>query len=134
MGKSTRNSILITCIAFLGLASSCEEKEIEYTGIKGVYSCVEVSSHSGYRNYIVEIEKVNNQDGLYIILNFHNAGTNEFIYAEYRNDSIFMNDQVIGTFFVSGSGKVYSDFKRMEISYKTDDGVVELDYQAVFER
>lgn len=134
MEKYTRNSFLIICIAFLSIASSCEEKEITYTGIKGIYSCVEVSSHSGYRNYIVEIDKVNNQDGLYIILNFHNAGTNEFIYAEYRNDSIFVNDQVIGTFFVSGSGKVYSDFRQIEMSYQTDDGVVELDYQAVFER
>ena len=134
MGKYTIHRIIPICFAILASASSCDEKEVEYTGIKGVYTCIEASSHSGYRNYIVEIDKVNNQDGLYILLNFHNTGVNEFIYAEYRNDSIYINDQVVGTFFVNGTGKVYSDFKRLEITYKTDDGVVELDYQAVFER
>ncbi len=121
-------------MAILSIASSCEEEEINYNDIKGVYTCTEASSHSGYRNYIVEIDKVNNQDDLYIILNFHNTGVNEFIYAEYRNDSIYIENQVISTFFVNGKGKVFSDFKRMEILYETDDGVVELEYQVVFER
>ncbi len=134
MEKYTIIRILLICIATLSIASSCEEDESNYSDINGVYSCTEVSSHSGYRNYIVEIDKVNNQEELYIILNFHNTGINEFIYAEYRDDSIFIDNQVISTFFVNGKGKVFSDFKRMEIVYETDDGLVELEYQVVFER
>jgi len=134
MGRNTIHRIIPICFAILTTASSCDEKEVEYTGIKGVYTCIEASPHSGYRNYIVEIDEVNNQEGLYIILNFHNTGVNEFIYAQYSSDSILITDQVSGSLFINGTGKVFSDFKRMEINYRTDDGVTELDYQAVFER
>jgi hypothetical protein len=134
MEKFRINRLILTCLAIFATASSCEEKEVEYSGIEGAYTCIEASSHSGYRNYIIEIDKVNNQDGLFIILNFHNTGANEFLYAEYTGDSIYITDQVSGTLFINGSGKVFSDFRRMEINYMTDDGVTELDYQAVFER
>lgn len=134
MGKFRINRIILLFIASVATASSCEQEEVEYGGITGAYTCIEASAHSGYRNYIVEIEKVNNQSGLFIILNFHNTGINEFLYAEYSGDSIYITDQVTGSLFINGKGKVYSDFRRMEINYRTNDGVTELDYQAVFER
>jgi hypothetical protein len=43
-------------------------------------------------------------------------------------------NQVIGTLFVNGKGFVYPEFNRIELEYKTDDGVTVLDYYSLYER
>jgi len=133
MEEKFRNKfyVFILLLAFI----SCEEKpEKIFTSIEGFYSCSEGSAHSGYRKYIVEIDKVNTQENLYIIANFHNLGDNEFLYAEYIGDTLYINNQVIASYFVSGKGKVSENFKEIDLEYLTDDGVVQLDYYAAYER
>ena len=117
------------------LAASCEEKPpVDYTSIEGFYSCNEGSASSGYRKYIVEIDKYKQADNTYVIFNFHNMGDNEFVHAEYVNDTLYINNDVIGTLFVEGKGSVSEDFKTIQLHYLTDDGVVVLDYFASYER
>jgi hypothetical protein len=132
--KMKIKALYILVLPFL-FASSCEDPPVvDYTSIEGFYSCNESSSHSGYRNYIVEIDEVNSQENTYIIANFHNLGDNDFLYAEYLNDTLYIKNQVINTIFVNGKGKVSDDFKQVNLYYETDDGVVELDYYATYQR
>ncbi len=118
------------------LAFSCEEKPpaSEYLSIEGFFVCNERSLHAGIHNYIVEIEKVNTQNNLFIINNFHNTGESEFLYTELISDSLFIDNQVIGNLFVYGKGTVTDDFRQIELSYYTDDGILQLDYYATFKR
>lgn len=138
MKKAKKSSNII--IAFFAIAlvmslAGCDTTpEGNYTSIEGFYSCNEGSAHSGYKKYIVEIDKVNSQDNTYIIANFHNQGDNEFLYAEYTQDTLYIKNQLISNLFVLGKGKVYDDFKRVELLYTTDDGVVQLEYSALLER
>lgn len=116
------------------LASCDNNPEVNYSSIDGFYSCEEGSAHAGIRKYILEIDKVSSQDNTYIIANFHNLGDNEFLYAEYLQDTLYIRNQVVSVFFVNGKGKVYDDFKRIELFYTADDGVQELGYSAVLVR
>ena len=58
----------------------------------------------------------------------------ELLHAEYILDTLYIKIQVIFNLFVSGKGKVFDDFTRVELLYTADDGVVELDYSALLER
>lgn len=135
--KKGRKWIFKMALALLPvtLASSCEQETTgEFTGLQGFYTCNESSSHSGFRKYIVEIDDVVNQSDNFIIANFHNLGDNEFLFTEYENDTLYIRNQVIGSVFINGKGKVYEDFRRIEMEYRTDDGVTILDYYALYER
>lgn len=134
MKKASENKILLLLLLTL-FFYSCEEKPVlTPTSIEGFYTCNESSAHTGYRKYLVEIDKVNTQDNLYIIANFHNLGDNEFLYAEYTGDTLYIRNQVIGSYFVTGKGKVFEDFKKIDLEYVTDDGLLQLDYYAAYER
>lgn len=130
----SRKNIILFVLACWSLCSCETNKPVDYTSIEGFYSCNEGSVHSGYKKYIVEIDQVKSQDNVYIIANFHKQGDNEFLYAEYSQDTLYIKNQVISNLFVTGKGKVYDDFKRIELLYTTDDGVVQLDYSALLER
>jgi hypothetical protein len=136
MKKKYRIKASLLLLVPILLAASCEEKQATtYTTVEGLYVCNERSAHAGVHNYFVEIDKVSTQQNLYIIDNFHNAGENEFIYAELVADTLVINNQGFGNFLsVSGKGAVSGNFKSVEFSYYTFDGVVQLDYYATFER
>lgn len=119
----------------LMVAASCEKRpENVYTNIEGVYTCNERSAHAGIRNFLVEIDKVQAEENLYIIDNFHNLGDNQFIRAELVGDTLFINNQIIINLTVNGKGAVSNDFKQIEFTYITYDRFVELDYYATFQR
>lgn len=131
-----RFKLFIYLIAPILFLTSCDEKPpvTEYFSIEGFFVCNERSVHAGINNYLVEIDKVASQVNLFIINNFHNTGENEFLYAELNGDSLFIDNQVIGTLFVYGKGVVSADFRQVELSYYTDDGIVQLDYYATLRR
>ncbi len=127
-------SLFLGVLLFAG--SSCEQDNnaVVYTKLAGIYSCEESSPYSGYKKYIVEIDKVSSQDNVYIISNFHNQGYAEFLYANLRNDSLYIENQVISGLFINGKGKVNEKLNEIEFHYTTDDGSLELDYYALFSR
>jgi hypothetical protein len=133
MRKISIRTILL--ILPLLIAASCEDKpENVYTNIEGVYTCNERSAHAGIRNFLVEVDKVQAEQNLYIIDNFHNLGDNQFIRAQLVGDTLFINNQIIENLTVNGKGAVSSDFKQIEFTYITYDRFVELDYYATFQR
>lgn len=135
MKSKTKFSALLLAMLPIIFASSCEEKPvIVFTSIEGNYSCSENSAHEGVRKYIVEIDNVISQENLYIIANFHNLGDNEFLYAEYRSDTLYINNQQISNLVVNGKGAINKELNRIEFSYITDDRLVQLDYYAVYVR
>lgn len=115
---------------------SCEQEKAEktYTSLEGVFSCEENSTYGGYRKYIVEIDEVTAQDHVYIISNFHNQGHAEFIYANLRNDSIFIENQLISNLFISGKGIVNDPLNEIKLVYIVDDGNQEIEYFALYKR
>ncbi len=121
---------------FIILLSACEKDNGErtWTKIDGIYTCEESSPHAGYKKYIVEIDKVRGQENTYIITNFHNAGNLEFLFMNLQNDSLKIENQVIGSLFINGKGKISENFDQIEIEYTADDGQRELDFFAVYTR
>jgi hypothetical protein len=113
---------------------SCQQSDMIYTAVRGIYRCEENSVHSGYKKYLVEIEEVNNNPGQYIISNFHNLGDSEFLYATVRQDSIFIERQINGVLYFNGKGIISKHFNRIDWNYTTDNGITELDYYATFSR
>ena len=109
---------------------SCNDKsdDIVFTSLSGVYKCQENSVHSGFRSYLVEIDNVKGQDNLYIILNFHNSGDNEFIYAIKDNDTLRFDNQLINNLFISGKGKISDDLRNLDLFYLTYDGQTQLEF------
>lgn len=135
MANKWKNKPVFTAWLLAILLTSCDEKpEVVYTRVDGVYTCSEESVHLGYRKYIIEIDRVGETGDQYIISNFHNSGQSEFLYCMIRNDSLVIADQVIGNLFVNGRGTISEDYREIEVFYFVDDGVVELDYNAHFER
>ncbi len=129
------NFICFAIILLLSL-SSCEtntESKI-YPDLVGAYSCQENSTYSGYKKFLVEIDKVKSQDNLYIISNFNNQSSVEFLYATLNNDSLIIENQVISGVFINGKGIVNKDFNNIEWFYITDDGNIELEFFAIFSR
>jgi len=118
------------------MGSSCENNNtpVTYTTITGLYTCQEISPHAGLRKYIVEVDQVVDQDNLYIISNFHNQGTNEFLYAELEQDTLVIFNQAISSISVNGKGPVGNDFRTIDLFYETDDGITLLDYNASYSR
>ena len=104
--KMRTNSLFL--LPFLFLFISCEPEKTDkiYTSLEGIYSCEENSAYYGQKKYIIEIDEVSSQDNVFIISNFHDQGYAEFIYANLRNDSIFIQNQVISNLFVNGKGLI----------------------------
>jgi hypothetical protein len=129
------NPVWILCI-FLCLATACENntEPRNYTSISGLYTCQEISPHAGLKKYIVEVDKVVNQESLYIISNFHNQGSNEFLYAELKGDTLVLFNQAISNISVNGEGPVAADFRSINLNYRTDDGITLLDFNASYTR
>ncbi|MFZ5939726.1 MAG: hypothetical protein ACOYXB_04055 [Bacteroidota bacterium] len=105
-----------------------------FSSPEGIYSCQENSVYSGYRKYLVELNRKQDNTSVYIISNFHNQGDNEFVYATIIGDSIYISDQLISNLLVSGKGKVDNDFKQITLQYQTSDGITDLDFYAVYSR
>jgi len=135
MEKSSGN-ILAGMIITLLLFNSCDQTgpSGDFSSIEGIYTCQESSSHAGVRNYLVEIDQVKDAENLYIISNFHNKGENEFLFAELRQDTLFISYQPISDISVNGKGPVDPDFRSIRLSYVTDDGITILDYYASYTR
>ena len=134
--KTGRKFSKLLCPLIFCLSFSCEPQEStgDYTSIEGIYSCQESSSHSGIRKYFVEVDKVGNADNLYILTNFHNLGDTEFIYAELREGKLYLVNQAINNLSVNGEGPVDQEFRSIELSYTTDDGIILLEYYAQLSR
>lgn len=127
----------VILLIFLTTIGGCEKKgeDIIYTKLDGIFSCEETSLYTAeYRKYLVEIDKVNSAEDQYIISNFHNQGDTEFLFVENRNDTLYIENQVISGIFINGKGVVNKDFNKIEFSYNADDGSLEIPYFAVFSR
>ncbi len=124
-------------IAFWWICSgtSCDSShEGIATSLTGVYSCQESSTYSGIRKYLVEIDSVKNQEAQYIISNFHNLGTNEFLYSELQGDTLRIINQVLEDLRINGKGWISPDFRTIRFYYETDDALNIYDYYAVYSR
>lgn len=129
------SAFLVFIIWCICTGTSCESSnEGVATSVTGVYSCQESSTHSGTRKYLVEIDSVKNQQTQYIISNFHNQGTNEFLFAELQGDTLRIINQVLGGLRISGKGWVSPDFRTIRFYYETDDALTIYDYYAVYSR
>lgn len=124
---------LILCCALL---SACNKDTLpgELDNLTGVFSCQESSTYSGIRKYLVEFDQVANSPGQYIISNFHNQGDNEFIYADYQNDTLWIINQLLGDLRISGKGPVDPDFRTVRLYYESDDGLNIFDFHVLYER
>lgn len=124
---------LVVCLALL---SACDKNPLpgELDDLTGVFSCQESSTYSGIRKYLVEFDQVANSPGQYIISNFHNQGDNEFIYADYQNDTLWIINQLLGDLRINGKGPVNPDFRTVSLYYESDDGLNISDFHAVYER
>jgi hypothetical protein len=120
----------------LCMAIGCEQANPPgtYSSIEGIFSCRESSAHTGSRQYLVEIDKVHDENDLYIISNFHNRGENEFIYAEYSSDTLQIFNQVLENMTINGKGIVSGDYRTIDLAYITDDGITVLDFFASYTR
>ena len=110
------------------IACNDSNDDVVFTSLSGVYKTQENSVHSGFKSYLVEIEDVTGQENLYIILNFHNSGDTEFLYALLDNDTLRIDNQLISNMFVSGKGKVSDDLRNIDLFYNTDNGLVQLEF------
>jgi len=75
---------------------SCKEEQKEYVSISGQWRCEENSS-SSLKVYTIEIEKSSANNDRYAIYNFNNEGQEERIYPYLRNDTLFIENQFIGS-------------------------------------
>ncbi len=132
--RNLRVSVIFLLLCFAGTSCDKGSEGGTFGDPEGAYACQENSAYMGYREYIVEIDKVKNRTGQYIISNFHNRGDSEFVYATLKNDSVFIDHQVISGLFVDGSGRINGEFNRIELNYTTDDGNLQLQYFAVYTR
>jgi hypothetical protein len=132
--KFNRNG-LILLIWCLSAAASCDSSGDGIpASLTGVYSCQESSTNSGIRKYLVEIDSVADSEGQYIISNFHNLGTNEFLFSELQGDTLWIINQVLGNLRISGKGWVSPDFRTIQFYYETDDALNIYDYSAIYSR
>lgn len=124
---------LLFCLALL---TACNKDPLpgELTNLAGVYSCQESSTYTGIRKYLVEFDQVNDSPGQYIISNFHNGGDNEFIFADYQNDTLWIINQLIGDMRINGKGPVAQDFRRVQLYYESDDGLNITGFHVLYER
>jgi len=135
MVKRFTSSFFIITFWWICTGTSCESsQEGVATSVTGVYSCQESSIQSGTRKYLVEIDNIKNREAQYIISNFHNLGTNEFLYSELQGDTLRIINQVLGSLRISGKGWVSPDFRTIRFYYESDDGLNIYDYYAVYSR
>ena len=135
MGMRSLSSILVIALCWICSGSSCDTSgDGVATSVTGVYTCEESSSHSGTRNYLVEIDSIRDRDAQYIISNFHNLGTNEFVYSELQGDTLRITSQVLGGLRISGKGWVSPDFRTILFYYETDDALKIYEYHALYSR
>lgn len=128
------NWLVLTAL-LAGMCISCDKNsDANYSSVEGLYTCQESSSHAGVKQYFVEIDKVNNSENLYIILNFHNKGENEFLYAEIDGNALLISNQSLLEIRVDGEGTVDEEFRSIQLNYLTDDGTTLLDYYAAYTR
>ena len=135
MGMRSGKGILFLLV-ILSWGASCDQDDPprDYTSIEGIFTCQESSAQAGIRQYLVEIDKVQETEGLYIISNFHNKGETEFLFAELASDSLWITNQAISDISVNGEGPVGPDFRSINLYYETDDGIIILDYYASYTR
>jgi len=124
---------LLLCCTLL-TACNTDPLPGELDNLTGVFSCQESSTYTGVRKYLVEFDQVANSPGQYIISNFHNQGNNEFIYADYQNDTLWIINQLLGDLRISGKGPVDPDFRTVRLYYESDDGLNIYDFHALYER
>jgi hypothetical protein len=122
--------IILSLLVITGASCDSEDTPENYTSIEGIYTCQETSSHSGVRQYPIEIDKVKNTVDQYIIINFQNKGENEFIFANLSFDTILIANQAIVDIIVNGKGLVGRDYRSIRLNYLTDDGITILDYHS----
>jgi len=135
MVKRFTSSFLAIAFWCICTGTSCESSnEGVATSVTGIYSCQETSTHSGTRKYLVEIDSIQDREDQYIISNFHNLGTNEFLYTELLGDTMRINNQVLGDLRISGKGWVSPDFRTIRFYYETDDALNIYDYYALYNR
>lgn len=135
MGRKFVSSLFSVAICWICAGTSCESSgDGVPTSVSGVYSCEESSTHSGTRNYLVEIDSIRNREKQYIISNFHNLGTNEFVYSELQGDTLRITNQVLGGLRISGKGWVSPDFRSISLYYETDNAVNIYEYYALYSR
>jgi len=127
-------SFLLFLMALFLITCDRNSDSIDPTGLTGVYTCQESSVHSGVRKYFIEIDKVKDAEDLYIISNFHNLGENDFIYAGYIRDTLWIDNQILGGVKIDGEGPVEGNFRSIFLYYETDDGVTVLDFYANYTR
>ena len=134
-GKRSIN-LLSYLILAVACGTSCEQgnDDVVLTDLTGIFSCQESSPHSGIRKYLVEIDKVAHSENRYIISNFHNMGENEFIYADYQRDTLWILNQAISELSVDGAGPVERDYRSIYLYYTTDDGITVYDYYVNYTR
>jgi len=126
----------VFCLSLAGIMiQTCDTDDDQvYNSISGIYTCQETSPHAGLRQYPVEIEKVSDSDKLYIIINFHNKGESEFLFAEETGDALSISNQLISDIRVNGTGAIGKDYRTIELNYLTDDGTTILDFHASYKR
>jgi len=133
-GKKFISPFLLAGLFFFHACDQGETKPETYASIEGLYSCQENSIHTGLRKYFIEIDRVNDSEDTFIITNFHNLGESEFLYMEYRPDSIHIENQYITNYRIKGKGTADASFRRIELYYETDDGSIIQDYYATYTR
>ena len=97
---------------------SCKEEKKEYVSISGQWRCEENSSSSP-KVYTIEIERSSANNDRYAIYNFNNEGQEEKIYPYLRNDTLFIENQFIGSAQTSieGIGIVSADKEIIRFEY-----------------
>jgi hypothetical protein len=130
--KHWMNKVKLVIIAFILIIGACKDpnENTVFTSFRGVFKCHENSIYSDFKSYLLEFDKVNSVDDQYIILNFHNAGDLEFVYAFIDGDTLRIENQSIQNMFVNGKGLVSDDFRRIDLVYQTDDGRVQEEFYA----
>lgn len=104
-------------IFILFLFTNCEDDPVDYTTISGQWRCQELGNET--KTYIIDIEKGSASDNNYAIYNFNKEGNEQRVFSLYRNDSLFIETQFIGTSSksVEGHSVIAKDRKSMQINY-----------------
>lgn len=114
---------------------SCKRQPAEYNTIEGAWRCEEYSLVSDNRIFLVEIDRSNIDQAQYLISNFHNVDINDFVHASLKGDVVTIPDQVFSSILVwKGTGKVSSDFRRIDFVYNISDLGSQYEVHAKFTR
>ncbi len=130
---------LLLCITFfLTSFFSCEKDLNTYPKgtFKGTWNVEENGSLSGIRRYQAVISQSGINDRVYLVNNFYKTGMETELYFSYAaTDSSFTVDgQVIGSYFINGTGKFHSDQLLEWHFYVNQSGGNINEVEAVFRR